>query len=159
MSKEKPPFNHISTLMKQPTRSSSASQFPTRSCKWAGQLKRQYFGHLVWRANSLEKTLRLGKIEGQRRGQQRMRRWDSTTDSINRHESEQTRGDSEGQWSLVCCSPWGHKELDMNSWLNNNNNKGPFQDRLFPNILFFSSSLKYINNGMWYTFWESLYTC
>ena len=32
---------------------------------------------------------------------------------LNGHESEQTQGDSEGQESLVCCSPWGHKELDM----------------------------------------------
>ena len=37
------------------------------------KLKRQYFGHLMWRANSLEKILMLGKIEGRRRGQQRMR--------------------------------------------------------------------------------------
>ena len=32
---------------------------------------------------------------------------------LNVHEFEQTLGDSEGQRSLVCCSPWGHKELDM----------------------------------------------
>ena len=32
---------------------------------------------------------------------------------LNRHEFEQTLGDSEGQGSLVCCSPWGHKEVDM----------------------------------------------
>ena len=37
------------------------------------KLKLQYFGHLMWRANSLEKTQMLGKIEGRRRGQQRMR--------------------------------------------------------------------------------------
>ena len=35
------------------------------------------------------------------------------------HESEQTLGDSEGQGSLVCCSPWGHKELHMTEQLNN----------------------------------------
>ena len=46
-------------------------------------LKLQYFGHLMQRANSLEKTLRLGKIEGKkRRGQQRMRWLDGITDSI-----------------------------------------------------------------------------
>ena len=45
-------------------------------------LKHQYFGHLMQRANSLEKTLMLGKIEGKRRrGQQRMRWLDSITDS------------------------------------------------------------------------------
>ena len=36
------------------------------------------------------------------------------------HEFEQTPGDSEGQGSLVCCSPWGCKELDTTEWLNNN---------------------------------------
>ena len=46
------------------------------------KLKLQYFGHLMWRANSLEKTLMLGKTEGKRRrGQQRMRWLDSITDS------------------------------------------------------------------------------
>jgi len=43
------------------------------------KLKLQYFGHLMWRANSLEKTLMLGKIEGRRKGQQRMRWLDSIT--------------------------------------------------------------------------------
>ena len=48
------------------------------------QLKLQYFGHLMQRSNSLEKTLMLGKIEGgRRRGQQRMRCLDGITDSIN----------------------------------------------------------------------------
>ena len=57
----------------------------------------------------MEKTLLLGKIEGRkRRGQQRMRWLDGITDSM---EFEQTLGDGEGQGSLVCCSPWGHKEL------------------------------------------------
>ena len=44
-------------------------------------LKLQYFGHLMQRADSLEKTLMLGKIEGKRRGQQRMRQLDGITDS------------------------------------------------------------------------------
>jgi len=52
----------------------------------------------------------LGKIEGKRRrGQQRMR-W---LDGNNGPEFEQTPGDGEGQGSLACCSPWGHKESDM----------------------------------------------
>ena len=47
------------------------------------KLKLQYFGHLMGRANSLEKTLMLGKIEGRRtRGQQRMRWLDGNTDSM-----------------------------------------------------------------------------
>ena len=46
------------------------------------KVKLQYFGHLMQRADSLEKTLMLGKIEGRRRGQQRMRWLDSITDSL-----------------------------------------------------------------------------
>ena len=46
------------------------------------KLKLQYFGHLMQRANSLEKILRLGKTEGKRRGQQRMRWLDGITDSM-----------------------------------------------------------------------------
>ena len=45
------------------------------------KLKLQYFGHLMQRTDSLEKTLMLGKIEGRRRGQQRMRRLDGITNS------------------------------------------------------------------------------
>ena len=46
------------------------------------KLKLQYFGHLMQRADSVEKTLMLGKIEGERRGQQRMRWLDGITDSM-----------------------------------------------------------------------------
>ena len=46
------------------------------------KLKLQYFGHLMWSTDSLEKTLMLGKIEGRRRGQQRMRWLDGITDSM-----------------------------------------------------------------------------
>ena len=41
---------------------------------------------------------------------------------LNGHEFEQTLGDNEGQRLLVCCSPWGHEELDMTEGLSNNNN-------------------------------------
>ena len=83
------------------------------------KLKLQYFGHLMQRADSLEKTLMLGKIEGKRRrGQQSMRWLDGISDSMdisapNGHESDHTPEVSEGQGSLACCSPWGQKELDM----------------------------------------------
>ena len=64
-------------------------------------LKLQYFGHLMRRANLLEKTLMLGKIEDRRRrGQQRMRWLDGITDSVD-IEFGQTRRDSEGQGSLA----------------------------------------------------------
>ena len=60
------------------------------------KLKPQYFGHLMQRADSLEKTLMLGKIEGKRREKwQRMRWLDSII--INGHELQQTPGDSEGR--------------------------------------------------------------
>ena len=42
---------------------------------------------------------------------------------LNGHEFEQTLGDGEGQGRLVCCNPWGHKELDTTEWLNNYKNQ------------------------------------
>ena len=80
----------------------------------------QYFVHLMQRAGTLEKTL-LGKIEGRRRRgwQNEMVGWHHW---LNGHEFEQAPGDGEGQGSLACCSPWGHKESDTSEWLHNNNN-------------------------------------
>ena len=81
------------------------------------KLKLQYFGHLMWRTDSLEKTLMLGKIEGgRRRGQQKMRWLDGITDPMDMSLSAPGVGD--GQGGLVCCSPWGHKESDMTECLN-----------------------------------------
>ena len=85
------------------------------------KLKLQHFGHVLWTADSLEKSVMLGKIEDRRRrGHQRMRdvgwhHW------CNGHELGQTSGDGEEQRGLACCSPWGCKESDMTGWLNNNN--------------------------------------
>ena len=74
------------------------------------KLKLQYFGHLMRRSDSFEKTLMLGKIEGRRRGQQRMMLgWHH---GLNGHEFEQVLGDGEGQGSLACCSPWCCNESD-----------------------------------------------
>ena len=80
------------------------------------KLKLQYFGHLMWRTDSLEKTLMLGKIEGgRRRGWQRMRWLDGITDAMdmNLYSLQGLVMDS-----LACWSPWGHKESDMTEWLN-----------------------------------------
>ena len=80
------------------------------------KLKLQYFGHLMPRADSLEKTLMLGKIESRRRrGWQRMRWLDHR---LNGNELESTPVIGDGQGGLPCCSPWGHKQLDMTEWLN-----------------------------------------
>ena len=69
------------------------------------KLKLQYFGHPKQRADSLEKTLMLGKIEGRRgRGRQRTRWLDGITQRLNGHEFEQALGDGKGQGSLACYS-------------------------------------------------------
>ena len=66
------------------------------------KLKLQYFGHLMRRVNSLEKTLMLGGIGGRRRrGRQRMRWLDGITDSMDVF--DRTPGDGNGQGGLVCC--------------------------------------------------------
>ena len=77
-------------------------------------LKLQYFGHLMRRTDSLEKTLMLGKIEGRRRrGRQRMRWLDGITDSVDMSLSKlQELG------GLACCSPLGRRESDMTEQLN-----------------------------------------
>ena len=82
------------------------------------KLKLQYFGHLMWRANSLEKTLMLGKIEGRRRRERQRMRWLDGHHRLDRHEFEQAPGSGDGQGTLLCCSPWGCKESDMTEQLN-----------------------------------------
>ena len=71
------------------------------------KLKLQYFGHLMQRVDSLQKTLMLGKIEGRRRREQQRTRWlDGTTDSMDMSLSKLQ------ELVMVCCNPWGCKESD-----------------------------------------------
>ena len=82
------------------------------------KLKLLYCGHLMQRADSLGKTLMLGKTESKRskrrRERQRMVGWHH---QLNGHEFEQIPGDSEGQRSLACCSPWGRKgRIQLSDW-------------------------------------------
>ena len=81
------------------------------------KLKLQYFGHLMQRTDSLEKTWMLGGIGGRRkRGRQRMRWLDGITDAMDVSLSE-TPGVGDGQGGLACCDSWGCKESDMTEQL------------------------------------------
>ena len=88
----------------------------TLGCSLEGmmlKLKLQYFGHLMWRVDSLEKTLMLGGIGGRRRrGRQRMRWLDGWHHWLDGPEFEWTPGIGDGQGGLACCDSWGHKESD-----------------------------------------------
>ena len=83
------------------------------------KLKLQYFGYLMQRADSFEKTLMLEKIEG---GQEEK----GTTEDemvgwhhqLNGHGFEWTSGVGDGQGGLACCGSWGCKELDTTEQLN-----------------------------------------
>ena len=64
----------------------------------------------------------LGKTEGRRRKREAEDEMVGWHHQLNGHEFGQTLGDSEGQGSLACCSPWGHEEMDMTEHLNSNTN-------------------------------------
>ena len=82
------------------------------------KLKLQYFGHLMRRVDSLEKTWMLGGIGGRRRrGRQKMRWLDGITNLMDM-KHEQTPGVGDGQEDLVCCNSWGHKESNTTERLN-----------------------------------------
>ena len=80
------------------------------------KLKLQYFGHLMGRVDSLEKTLMLGGIGDRRRGRQRMRWLDGITDSMGMNLGKLEVGD--GQGGLAWCGSWSCKESDTTERLN-----------------------------------------
>ena len=79
------------------------------------KLKLQYFGHLMQRTSSLEKTLMLGDWKQEKQMTDEMVGWHHRLDG---HEFEKALGGGDGQGSLACCSPWGQKESDMTDRLN-----------------------------------------
>ena len=80
------------------------------------KVKLQYFGHLMQRTDSLEKTLMLRKVEGRRRRTEaEMVGWHHR---LNGHKFEQALRVGDGQGSLACCSPWGRRESDTTERLN-----------------------------------------
>ena len=84
------------------------------------KLKLQYLGHLMQRADSLEKTPMLGKTEGKRRGQQRMRWLHSISDSVDTNLSKFRETLEDSVWragSLACCSPWDPRSrTQLSDW-------------------------------------------
>ena len=77
------------------------------------KLKLHYFGHLMQRTDSLEKTLMLGKVESRRKKGQTEDEMVGWHHRLNGHEFEQAPEVGDGQGSLACCSPWGCKESEM----------------------------------------------
>ena len=117
-------FSNLNWLLRVPwtARRSNQSILKEISPKYSLEglmlkLKSQYFGHLMRKTGSLEKTLMLGKMktggEGDNRG------WDCWMASPSQWTWVWA---SSGSWwwtgGLACCSPWGHKELDTTEWLN-----------------------------------------
>ena len=88
--------------------------------------KLKYFGYPMRRSDSLEKTLMLGKHNEDWRHKEKEMTEDKMIGwyhPLNGHKFEQAPGVGDGHGSLVCCSPWGHKEQDKCELLNNNRNK------------------------------------
>ena len=98
------------------------------------KLKLQHFGHLIRRVNSLEKTMMLGKVEGRRRGQQRMRWLDGSTNSMDMNPSKvQETMEDRGAWRAIVCgvtkcqtwlSNWTTTNVNRRDWAEKKRNNG-----------------------------------
>ena len=95
------------SILKKKSKVRSIGIFSIHRLLLAMRMTSRYFGHLMQRTDSLEKTLMLEKIEGKRRRGDGG--WDGEIASLT-HEFEQTLGDTGGQGSLVCSCPWGHRK-------------------------------------------------
>ena len=86
---------------------------------WYWNWKLQNFGHRCQELTNWKRPWCWDRLRAGRRGGNRG--WDGEWHPwLNGHEFEQTPEDTEGQGRLVCCSPWGHQQLDGTEWLNNN---------------------------------------
>ena len=97
------------------------------------KLKLQYFGHLMWRVDSLEKTDAGRDWRQEEKGttEDEMAGWHYWLDG---RESEWTRGDGDGQGGLECCDSWGRKESDTTeqlNWTEENENTNHTLDKIF----------------------------
>ena len=121
-------------------------------------LKFQYLDYLLWRDNSLEKTLKLGKIEGRRRrGWQKMRWLDDFTNlmDMSLNNLQELVMDREA----IACSPWGHKESDMTERLGWTPPRYSDLVSLEWNLIcaFSSKSIESDNCGSWFLFCKPWY--
>ena len=138
---------------------------------WMPKWKLQYFGHLMWRTSSLEKTVMLGKTEGSRSGRQRMRWLEGITDPLD--EFEHTPGIGI-QGSLSCCSQWGRRvrhdwatKLNWTKWRKFdifNYQHGFYCLSWYCTMLVFNENVRafnlYVKSSTSYKlFWELVHSC
>ena len=103
---------------------------PKRNQPWifTGRTDAKAEALILWPPDAKSRLIGKDPDAGKHRGQEEKEKKEVKEDELvgwyhrfDEHDLGQTPGDSGGQGSMVCCSPWGHKELNMNWWLNNNN--------------------------------------
>ena len=97
---------------------------PTGNQPWIfiGRTDAEAEPSVLWLPEARSQLARKDPDAGKDRGQEKGMTEDELVEWhhwLNGHDFEQALGDIEGQRSLVCCSPWGHKESGMTEWLNN----------------------------------------